>query len=103
MNQKEAIARQLASELWRSSTLRHGMFTPPDFFGLCYDVIINRLEGKHISMRAVENGEAIQEGDLVKETIPLETFMPCRVDPKHPAIVGETKWCVHGQYFRPIP
>lgn len=34
------VANDLASHLWNSSTLRHGMFTPPQFRELCRQALI---------------------------------------------------------------
>lgn len=39
----DALASRLAARLWECSTLRHGMFTPPEFRRLCQDLILEEL------------------------------------------------------------
>lgn len=42
-NPDETLAGLLASALWNNSTLRHGMFTPPQFRKICERVIAEEL------------------------------------------------------------
>lgn len=99
----ERIASELASALWEISNLRHGMFTPPEFRDLCETAILRRLNGQHQESRIVENGEALKEGDWVKEKVVLDTWLPITGPmPDKELIVGSTPFCYRGQYRRPI-
>ena len=104
MTPQERLASELASALWNSSTLRHGMFTPPEFRRLCEATILRRLNGQHQESRIVEKGEALKEGDWVKERYILnDVWMPIKGPmPDTPLIVGSTPMCYHGQYRRPV-
>jgi hypothetical protein len=103
MDRKEHLASELASALWNVSTLRHGMFTPPEFSRLCKEVILRRLNAQHQESRVVENGEVLMEGDWVKENYILDLWMPVNDIPADKElIVGSTPFCYRGQYRRPI-
>ena len=39
----ETLASRLASALWDNSTLRHGLFTPPQFRKICERVLTDEL------------------------------------------------------------
>lgn len=101
MNDNQSIAETLASALWDVSALQHGMFTPPQFRELCEKTILDRLNGTHVKMRHVEEGETVQDGDLIKQRFILDLKWPVRIYGE-PSVVGKTQYCHKGQYFRPI-
>ena len=41
--ERAALPRKLAAALWEVSTLRHGLFTPPQFQQICEEVIARAL------------------------------------------------------------
>lgn len=99
----ERLASELASELWNNSTLRHGMFTPPEFRKLCEEIIVKRLDAKHVETRIVKDEETLEEGDLIHTVLMIDTWMPTAHYPEDPpSVVGMTKFCKEGCYRRPI-
>lgn len=74
MTPQERLASELSSALWNISTLRHGMFTPPEFRRLCEEVLLRRLNHEHQQWRWLEIGEELQDGDLLPDWVDMEIW-----------------------------